>query len=292
MLNKEQLIPPRMHCTRYAPEYIMYIITEGELYLEENGEDVVLSSGDVYIFKKGEFHKPLKSTFCTYYYIHFNQHEISEYDIDEKNYLEIVRNNKSAFLKSDKYTTQCYEFMKVVLKKHYKIEDEELFNYLIDLLKQSVVTNKYQNIEKRISISGNVAKLFYKLENISSKCSEQSKDGSKLYNKVKQIAVYLEQHYAEDVCGNDIEKKFFINFDYANRMFKRFMGCSIIKYRNILRINAAKMSMVVADKTFSEIAVEVGFKDERYFNRIFKKNEGITPGEYRRQILKSENQEG
>ena len=63
------------------------------------------------------------------------------------------------------------------------------------------------------------------------------------------------------------------------------MGSSIIKYRNRLRIDAAKMSMLVADKTFSEISEETGFGDERYFNRIFKKYEGITPGEYRTQIL-------
>ena len=285
MLNQEQLIPPRLHCARYAPEYIMYIIIQGELHLEENGEEIRLFAGDVHIFKKGEFHKPLESTFCRYYYIHFNQSEISEYDVSEEEYTDIVRKKKIDFFKSDKYTVKCYEYMSVLLKQHWHIENGEFLNYCIDILEKNAFSNGYPDMEKRINISYNVIKLFLKLEGICCKSGDKSKEGAKVYSRVKQIATYLEKNFTSDICGNDNEKEFFINFDYANRIFKKIMGSSIIKYRNRLRIDAAKMSMLVADKTFSEISEETGFRDERYFNRIFKKYEGITPGEYRTQIL-------
>lgn len=86
LLYREKLIPPRLHCTRYAPEYIMYFIVDGELYLEEEGKQIKLSAGDIYIFKKGEFHKPLKSTYCKYFYIHFEQDGILELEITEEEY--------------------------------------------------------------------------------------------------------------------------------------------------------------------------------------------------------------
>ena len=53
MLNCETLIPPRYHTTRYVPEYIMYAMLDGELYLKENEKEIKLCPGDIYKFKKG-----------------------------------------------------------------------------------------------------------------------------------------------------------------------------------------------------------------------------------------------
>ena len=63
------------------------------------------------------------------------------------------------------------------------------------------------------------------------------------------------------------------------------MGCSIFKYRNIVRINNAKIKMLTSNSTIGEIADETGYESISYFSRIFKKYEGISPSEYQRRML-------
>ena len=107
----------------------------------------------------------------------------------------------------------------------------------------------------------------------------------KIYDTAREIAAYIERHYAEAITGEDIEEKFFLTFDHANRIFHKTMGCSIIKYRNIVRIQYAKAKMRATNMPVKEIAMEVGFENAHYFSRMFKKNEGLSPSEYKRKFL-------
>ena len=65
------------------------------------------------------------------------------------------------------------------------------------------------------------------------------------------------------------------------------MGCSIIKYRNRVRINEAKFRIAATDMNMSEIADFVGFGNVYYFSRIFKKIEGVAPSDYAESIFKA-----
>ena len=47
-------------------------------------------------------------------------------------------------------------------------------------------------------------------------------------------------------------------------------------------ITSAKQMLRFTDKTIEQIGCEVGFSDTNYFTRLFRKIEGITPGEYRK----------
>ncbi len=289
LLGKEELIPPRYHCTRYAPEYILYAVFDGELYLEESGKEIKLSAGDIYLFKKGDYHKPLKSTFCKYYYVHFITDYFTEFEMTGEEYYDAVKEKRTGFLKCNKLNTDCYSFMKVLLRQEIKIENKGFFDYFISMLENNIITYGYQDIEKRMNISNAFSTLLLKLENAYIEQIEKDNisESPKVYHTVKNIVSYIESNYKTDIYSHDIEKKFYLNFDYANRIFKRIMGCSIMKYRNMLRINDAKASMLVSDKSLSEISDDVGFQDKCYFNRVFKKYEGITPGEYRKQMSKN-----
>lgn len=286
LLNKETLGKSRQHCTRYNPEYILYAVIEGELYLEESGREITLAPGDIYIFKKGDFQKPIKEATCKYYYVHFETDCFREYEMTDQEYCAAVKEKKTEFLKSNKLNAGCYDYMRVILRQENKIENKGFFEYFTGILENNIFSHKCQDIEKRMNISNAVAGLFLKLENETvSQMETGVQKNAKVYRTVQQIAEYIEENYKLDVGGQDIEKEFFLNFDYANRIFKRIIGCSILKYRNQVRINFAKSQLLTTDKTLEEIANEVGFYDKSYFSRIFKKYEGLTPGEYREKIL-------
>ncbi len=68
---------------------------------------------------------------------------------------------------------------------------------------------------------------------------------------------------------------------HFRRLFKDAYHLSPVKYLTLMRINRAKELIRYTAYQFSQIAVETGFSNVYYFSRIFKKEVGITPTEYR-----------
>ena len=78
-------------------------------------------------------------------------------------------------------------------------------------------------------------------------------------------------------------QQFYINKFYLTRVFKEQFGQTVTGYLMQLRITQAKRLLRFSDKNIEVIAQECGMSDANYFSRIFKKVEGTTPGQYRRQ---------
>lgn len=63
-------------------------------------------------------------------------------------------------------------------------------------------------------------------------------------------------------------------------MFKDITGVNFIDYLTSIRLNKAKELLINTDMKINEIAETIGYKNS-YFNRLFKRHEGYTPGQYR-----------
>ena len=66
------------------------------------------------------------------------------------------------------------------------------------------------------------------------------------------------------------------------RQFTRTFGISPGRHVTTIRLNAARRLLETTDKLVSEIAVEAGFWDQSHLTKLFKRERGVTPGEYRR----------
>lgn len=97
------------------------------------------------------------------------------------------------------------------------------------------------------------------------------------------IREYLDAHYAEKIELDDLAEKFYINKFYMSKIFKETYGASIINYLISKRITRAKQLLRFTDLTVDEIGSMVGMCDANYFSRAFRKVEGISPREYRKQ---------
>lgn len=76
--------------------------------------------------------------------------------------------------------------------------------------------------------------------------------------------------------------KVFLSPNYFGDLIKKETGKSAQEYIQTRMIDLAKEMIAGAEKTVSQIAYELGFQYSQHFNRIFKKNVGYTPGEYRK----------
>jgi two-component system response regulator YesN len=73
--------------------------------------------------------------------------------------------------------------------------------------------------------------------------------------------------------------------NYLSSLFKKITGETIVQYINRLRIKQAKKLIYEnLDMTQDSISKMVGLDNLRYYYKVFKKNCGMTPGEYREKI--------
>lgn len=100
---------------------------------------------------------------------------------------------------------------------------------------------------------------------------------------LQEIKDYLDQHYTEKITLDALAERFYINKFYLTRVFKEQFGQPVTSYLVQLRITQAKRMLRFTDHTIESIAQNCGFNDANYFSRLFKKVEGLAPGEYRRQ---------
>ena len=106
---------------------------------------------------------------------------------------------------------------------------------------------------------------------------------SALGSKLKQILHYLDEHYTETISLDFLAEEFYISKYYLAREFKKEYGTTIIRYVLAKKITHAKELLRYSNSSIEEIARLCGMDDASYFNKVFKKMEGCTASEYRKQ---------
>ena len=99
---------------------------------------------------------------------------------------------------------------------------------------------------------------------------------------LQAVREYLDGHFQEKISLDMLAETFYINKFYLTRIFKEQFGVSINSYLLQVRITKAKQLLRFSDQTVEEIAAACGMNDANYFTRMFKKVEGVTPGQFRR----------
>ena len=98
---------------------------------------------------------------------------------------------------------------------------------------------------------------------------------------VREAQEYIAEHYAEDILLSQVAEKIGISGGYLSTLFSQDLDCKFVDYLNQVRIERACTYLNQNFLKTYEIAYRVGFKDEKYFSKVFKKIKGISPKEYR-----------
>jgi two-component system response regulator YesN len=101
---------------------------------------------------------------------------------------------------------------------------------------------------------------------------------------VKAAMEYMMDHMSEDVNLGMVAEKVGVSTAYLSTLFTQKLGCGFIDYLNRLRIECAREYMHDGRLKVYEIAYKVGYHDEKYFSKVFKKVTGQSPSVYRRNI--------
>ncbi len=107
------------------------------------------------------------------------------------------------------------------------------------------------------------------------------KTAQKTSNVIYEIEKYLQANFDRDVKLQEISDHFYISREYISRKFKQEFEVNISDYIVKLRMDRAKSLLKNSELKIYEIATMIGYQDDKYFRKLFKKVEGITPNEYR-----------
>ncbi len=101
---------------------------------------------------------------------------------------------------------------------------------------------------------------------------------------IRQAAAYIDKCYYEPLTLTVLAEKYHMENSYFSRCFRKEMGENLIHYLSRTRIEKAKEHMRTGNTNLTEIAFMVGYDDYTYFNKVFRKMEGVGPREYRSHI--------
>jgi|GEM_PF-630104 len=121
------------------------------------------------------------------------------------------------------------------------------------------------------------------------------KEAALLFEKMKQesdpikdyMLDYINKHFSKDISIEEIADRLNLSRGYLSKYFHEKMGVTFIDYLNDIRIEHAKELLMQKDLLVQDISLAVGYQNVNSFIRMFKRSCGLTPGEFRKQALQS-----
>lgn len=102
---------------------------------------------------------------------------------------------------------------------------------------------------------------------------------------IEKVKNYLQCNYNRDITLDLIAEQVYISKFYLSKVFKKETGMNFNEYLINIRIEKAKELLENTNDKIYEIAKKVGYMNHKSFTKIFKENNGMTPGQYRKQVL-------
>ncbi|KAB7666297.1 response regulator transcription factor [Bacillus sp. B1-b2] len=107
---------------------------------------------------------------------------------------------------------------------------------------------------------------------------------SPVSNHMKRLITYIEEHYSQPLTLTELAAHFHFNPSYLSNYFSSHYKESFIELLNRVRIEEASKLLKNKDISIAEISGIVGYADQSYFCKVFKKRKGMSPSHYRRTI--------
>jgi len=104
-------------------------------------------------------------------------------------------------------------------------------------------------------------------------------------SSIQEIEAFLRKNYEKDITLQEIAERFFLSREYISRKFKQEYHETLTNYLTKIRIEKAKELLENPHLKVYEVSYKVGYQNEKYFSKVFKKLVGLTPNEYRVHVM-------
>jgi AraC-like DNA-binding protein/ligand-binding sensor protein len=130
----------------------------------------------------------------------------------------------------------------------------------------------------------NIDNLCFSLTKITNKFIESifAFSDVKNVNVIHKALQFMHQNYYDKVSLSSVSQVVDLTPSYFSKLFKKEMGCNFNVYMNMIRIEKSIALLKNGNLTLSNIATAVGFEDQSYFTKVFKRVTGVSPNHFMR----------
>ncbi|SFM27385.1 Two-component response regulator, YesN/AraC family, consists of REC and AraC-type DNA-binding domains [Paenibacillus sp. 1_12] len=100
-------------------------------------------------------------------------------------------------------------------------------------------------------------------------------------DRIGLVKAYIDVHYAEPLSLNSLAHQFYISKEYLANRFKSKFTMTVHQYLHGIRLRKSLVLLMDRQYRISDVALMVGYDNFSYFNKLFRKEYGLTPSEYR-----------
>lgn len=235
-------------------------IIKGTLNLLIADKHLVLRPGDLSIIPPFTMHHGIAgSEGVVYNVLMFDLNDITNNSIASNKFLSSVIDGKLSFVNHS--------------------SDPELIAKADELVRLGTDTKHYNPLE----VLGSMYQLMGMLYTKGLQCVKNTYLADKRFSEVID---YVNIHFCENISSLSLSKHFNYDEAYFCRKFKKYVGVTVTKFIQILRMDKARNLLINTSESIKDIASDCGFSDATYFSNCFHKLYDISPSALRQKNKK------
>jgi AraC-like DNA-binding protein len=118
-------------------------------------------------------------------------------------------------------------------------------------------------------------------------CQQRLKEEERRPQWLNRLVELLHERFNEPFRLSAVASEIGYHPVYVMRVFRRHYGMSVADYVRKLRVEYARKHLACEGMSLVDVGLSAGFPSQAYFSTIFKRETGITPGQYRRTAMKN-----
>lgn len=226
--------------------YVFEYVVSGKGYIETPNQRFTVNAGDFYFLNKSCYHIYYADAYCPY----------------EKVFL-VLRGNFVDSLVSN------YRLNDSVYIKNNDVKGSIMT--IINMLDRDLPVNYDQLSVKILELFQNAFPPPYQKKQVSTQVAETIKN-------------YIDSHIAQKITLESISNDLHISKSHIERVFKDAYNQPPIEYAMHTKITHVASMLITTSYSASQISQRLGFSDEKYMSKCFKKIKGLTPKQYRNEM--------
>lgn len=255
------------HKGRRLSRHLLIALTRGELNMRIGDNIYHAEGGDVLLIPKGTLYAPLESDGLEYYFFHFTCAE-SEPRRENLKIDSVPSLPEGEYAYTYVSETSPVIAVQALTKAGGNIRVSEILDRVGKL-------NIWQNRAEKLLLDGYVRELLIVLS------TDYSSPGD-IATGFRRVLRYINAEYTAPITLSSLSERFGLSESYIARQFKEKLHTKSSDYINRVRISVACNLMLNSSFSIGEIAEKVGYNNQYYFSRVFRKMYGMTPNDFRR----------
>lgn len=247
-----------LHHRRCLASHVLIMVTEGTLYITSDGIPYKVSAGQYILLRAGTEHFGHRTSTgrLSYLWVHFSDGCGEETDTGGEDGAYFFPEYGIAPA-AGRASLLFHQLLDLAMEE--KLPAENMLHYAVSLLVMELARGYMQSPQ-----------------------AENSRSPSVVFS----VMEWIKANYYQPFTVSGLAGKFGYQPDYLSFLFKKSAGVSIVRYTNEIRVKSAKTLLLNYELSIKETAYACGFSDEKYFMKVFRQWEGMTPTQYRRAFSK------